>query len=202
MSCPGGTVCNPVSCVNGVCVSAPLNCNDGINCTKDSCDSVKGCINAPDHIYCDTPDPCQNFTCSTTKGCVATNVTCESTGYFCLYSTCVSYQGCANQSYVCPTNNDTCTFTGCVEDKNKHCKEDKLNCVGIVDTAVIALTTAAVSAALIAGIIAAVVIFCGVAGGATFAFYSKMDDSGMANVQNNPLFVDNGSSGTNPLAKH
>jgi hypothetical protein len=202
MSCPGGDVCNPVSCVNGVCVSAPLNCDDGINCTKDSCDSVKGCIHAPDHNYCDTPDPCQNFTCSATQGCVATNVTCNPTGFVCLYSTCVSYQGCANQSYVCPSNNDTCTFTGCVEDNKKPCKVDKLDCAGILDTTLIAATTAAVSAAVIAGIIAAVFILCGVAGGASFAFYRKMDDSGMANVQNNPLFVDTGSSGTNPIARH
>jgi hypothetical protein len=115
----------------------------------------------------------------------------------------VAYQGCANQSKICPSNNDTCTFTGCVEDPDpkKQCKEEKLKCAAILDTAVIAVTTAAISAALIAGIIAAVVILGGVAGGATFAYYRNQDDAGMANVQNNPLFVDTGTTGNNPLSR-
>jgi hypothetical protein len=96
-------------------------------------------------------------------------------------------------------NNDSCTFSGCVEDKNKPCKVEKLQCAAIIDTAVIAVTTAAISAALIAGIIAAVVILGGVAGGATFAYYRNQDDAGMANVQNNPLFVDTGTQGNNAL---
>jgi predicted ribosomally synthesized peptide with SipW-like signal peptide len=117
----------------------------------------------------------------------------------CLVSSCVSYQGCANQSVVCPSNNDTCTFSGCVEDLSKPCKIEKLKCAAVLDTAVIAATTAAISAALIAGIICAVVLLGGVAGGATFAYYQSQDDSGMANVTNNPLFVDTGTTGNNAL---
>jgi hypothetical protein len=119
----------------------------------------------------------------------------------CLYSTCVSYQGCANQSYVCPGSNESCTFTHCDEDHKKNqspCQTDKLHCAAILDTAIIA-TTAAVSAALIAGIIVAVVLLCGVASGATIAIYRKMDEAGMSKVHNNPLFVDSACSGSNPL---
>jgi predicted ribosomally synthesized peptide with SipW-like signal peptide len=177
-----------------------VNCDDKIDCTKDTCDKVKGCIHAPNDLYCDTPDPCQNLTCSLTKGCVPVNVTCPPTGYVCIEAVCIPYQGCANQSRPCPSSNETCTFSGCVEDKNKPCKIETLKCAAIVDTAVIAATTAAISAALIAGIICGVVVLGGVAGGATFAYYNSQEDSGMTSVMNNPLFVDAGTSGTNPLS--
>ena len=47
-SCPDGDACNGDEvCKDGVCgASGPKNCDDGNVCTKDSCDTGKGCQNA------------------------------------------------------------------------------------------------------------------------------------------------------------
>jgi hypothetical protein len=66
---PDGTPCNDGNpctqndtCINGACVSTPVNCDDGIACTQDSCDPASGCVHTP--VGCDPnhtvvrPNPC------------------------------------------------------------------------------------------------------------------------------------------------
>ena len=47
--CGDGDVCNGgETCEGGACVSgSPLDCNDGKNCTIDSCDPAAGCVHTP-----------------------------------------------------------------------------------------------------------------------------------------------------------
>ncbi|RJO67191.1 MAG: hypothetical protein C4523_10080 [Myxococcales bacterium] len=78
---PQGTACNDIDpCTvgdicyigvpipeDGMCVGAPLNCDDSDGCTLDSCDSPVGCVHTgicstcagqPDGTACDDGDPC------------------------------------------------------------------------------------------------------------------------------------------------
>jgi hypothetical protein len=204
IDCDDGDACTLNSCVNGDCSSTALDCDDGIECTLDSCDSTSGCANIPDSTICNSPDPCVIKSCDKTQGCIDTPVTCPGTGSFCLLSSCIAYEGCANQSYICNSDNRTCVFTECVEeeDVNKRCRIEELVCVPVLDTSVIvAATASAISAAVIAGIIVGVILFGGVASGATLAYLRRYGDDSVAHVGNNPLFVDSGLSGTNPIAK-
>jgi hypothetical protein len=102
------------------------------------------------------------------------------------------------------TSADACTYVACKEDKTyaKPCVEETLVCGVPVtdDTTIVAAAAASASAALIAGIICAVVVLGGVVGGATVAVYNGAGDDGMSNTSNNPLYLESGNSGTNPLA--
>jgi hypothetical protein len=63
-----GTICNDSNactqtdaCLAGTCVgSAPLNCDDGSDCTTDSCDPITGCVNTPS---CPTGTSCVGNAC-------------------------------------------------------------------------------------------------------------------------------------------
>jgi len=206
MVCTDTDPCTINTCVNGACSTTADDCNDGIECTKDSC-GANGCSNIPDDTICETPDPCTNWKCDAIKGCVSTNVTCPATDKLCIVPTCISYAGCTNQSLVCPSLNKTCSFTRCLEDRSKKndplypCTEEKIECgAAILDSTVIAVASV-LSAGVIAAIIAAVVLFGGLATGATLAIYQRTGDDSVANVSNNPLFIESGSSGTNPLSR-
>lgn len=57
--CDDGDVCNGAeTCVSGDCVAGtPLNCNDGVTCTTDTCDAQLGCQhvdNCPTGSHCNT----------------------------------------------------------------------------------------------------------------------------------------------------
>ena len=46
-------------CQAGVCTGgAPLNCNDGNDCTDDSCDAESGCVHTPNSAQCQDGDLC------------------------------------------------------------------------------------------------------------------------------------------------
>ncbi len=96
-ACPDGNLCNgQETCSAGVCVSGQaLTCDDGNDCTSDSCDPVSACINSPvadgtpcgggqcgsaschsgacmpdDESVCDDADPCTEDSCSVQAGCM------------------------------------------------------------------------------------------------------------------------------------
>ncbi len=74
-ACDGEETCDPSdpsAGVDGCLDGSSLNCNDGISCTVDSCDDASGCINAPDHAFCDDLDPCTTDSCDTVLNCVNT----------------------------------------------------------------------------------------------------------------------------------
>ncbi|MBM4355867.1 MAG: hypothetical protein FJ109_19115, partial [Deltaproteobacteria bacterium] len=71
--CSDGTVCTGMElcdvlldCVPGI----PLNCNDGVECTLDSCDKVAGCQNVPDASKCNDSNACTNDSCDIKSGCL------------------------------------------------------------------------------------------------------------------------------------
>jgi len=82
-SCDDSDACTTAdTCSGGVCVSgAPLKCDDVNECTADSCDAIKGCVNTPvpdgtpctdDLKFCNGAETCQNGQCTseTTNACI------------------------------------------------------------------------------------------------------------------------------------
>ncbi|MSQ84275.1 MAG: hypothetical protein EXR77_15560 [Myxococcales bacterium] len=59
-------------CVGGQCKGQPITCTDGVLCTVDSCDKVKGCVFLPDNKKCTGTEPCLNIACDLTADCTAT----------------------------------------------------------------------------------------------------------------------------------
>ena len=58
-TCFDAAQCAEGSCVAGVCQSAPgPGCDDGNDCTDDSCDGLGSCIHTPSWAPCDDGDPC------------------------------------------------------------------------------------------------------------------------------------------------
>jgi len=64
--CNGSRACDPVL----GCVTVPVNCDDGVDCTIDSCDvTLDQCVHKPNHAMCDdgkpwTIDKCSNSGCT------------------------------------------------------------------------------------------------------------------------------------------
>jgi hypothetical protein len=132
-------------------------------------------------------------------------VSCPATGLKCSEATCVSYEGCATVSRTCnKTSADPCVYVACKEDDTLKtpCVEETLVCGVPIDdtTTIVAAAVGSASAAVIAGVICAVVVATGVVGGAAVAIYRQTDGEGATNISNNPLFIESGNSGTNPLA--
>ncbi len=58
--CSDNNVCNgEETCRGGTCVvGPPPRCDDGVGCTRDVCDPVRGCFNVPDNSICDNGSFC------------------------------------------------------------------------------------------------------------------------------------------------
>ena len=57
--CKDGDPCTVADhCEEGICVGQSVNCDDGNQCTKDTCDGLVGCAFAPVWGECDDGDPC------------------------------------------------------------------------------------------------------------------------------------------------
>ena len=63
--CTGGD-----TCALGLCVGAPIQCSDGVDCTSDVCAPAQGCVFEADPTKCDDNQDCTNDVCSPTGGCV------------------------------------------------------------------------------------------------------------------------------------
>ncbi|MEW5853120.1 MAG: hypothetical protein AB2A00_30330 [Myxococcota bacterium] len=71
--CDDGNACTTGdSCVDGECLGVPLTCDDGVDCTVDTCDAVRGCQAVPVDAACATDEPCVSARCDVTAGCVRT----------------------------------------------------------------------------------------------------------------------------------
>jgi hypothetical protein len=70
VECDDGNDCNGIETCNVVCQAGmPVNCNDGVPCTIDSCDPNGGtCTNLPNDGACD-----DGFACNGTESCDAMN---------------------------------------------------------------------------------------------------------------------------------
>ncbi|MGB0716276.1 MAG: hypothetical protein ACPGXK_10380 [Phycisphaerae bacterium] len=81
-NCPAdcGCVNCDEQCVAGTCVADPVDCDDSVACTVDSCDPATGdCVNTPDDSLCDDGNACNGVeTCDPINGCQAgTPVDCN-----------------------------------------------------------------------------------------------------------------------------
>ena len=71
-TCPDdGILCNGTKACDPVlgCVTVPVNCDDGVACTIDSCDAgLDKCVHKPNHALCDDGNPRTIDKCTLT-GC-------------------------------------------------------------------------------------------------------------------------------------
>jgi len=69
-TCDDANACTADSCNRGVCVNAPLPCDDHDACNGvETCDPATGCV-AGTALVCDDGDPCTTDSCDPAAGCV------------------------------------------------------------------------------------------------------------------------------------
>eukprot|EP01113_Clastostelium_recurvatum_P039368 TRINITY_DN5_c0_g1_i4.p1 TRINITY_DN5_c0_g1~~TRINITY_DN5_c0_g1_i4.p1 ORF type:complete len:769 (-),score=169.15 TRINITY_DN5_c0_g1_i4:143-2449(-) len=97
--CAGSTPCTPQVCniTNGACEAKPVNCDDGIKCTIDTCNTNGTCVHTL--RVCDDNNACTSDTCDNQSplptGCSHTPITCANTT--CSVATCDIQFGCVLQ---------------------------------------------------------------------------------------------------------
>ena len=118
-ACEDGDACTSGdSCLNGVCQEGtPTDCNDGLDCTADSCDSSTGCTHTPEHVACNDDDACTNDTCAIDIGCQSTPFTgpCDD-GNQCTEGDTCENGLCAGADMVICDDANPCTDDGCSND--------------------------------------------------------------------------------------
>jgi len=130
-----GSLCTIADqCLGGVCtLGKPADCDDGSECTKDSCDPKKGCLHVDSQATkCDDGDPCtagescQAGLClgGTAKGCSDGNSctadSCEAATGKCLHD--ISKDGVLCDDASKCTSDDTC-LAGLCTGKQKGCDD-------------------------------------------------------------------------------
>lgn len=89
--CTGAERCSNQKCTNG----PPLDCNDLVSCTVDSCDPYSGCANLVDHLRCDDFIPCTGNVCHQNEGCqYPPNDSLCGDAVGCTEDICDSVEGC------------------------------------------------------------------------------------------------------------
>ena len=135
--CADGVFCNGAeTCVAGACApGVPPTCDDGVDCTRDSCDEGAGdCANVSDDALCtsvtggvcDRDAGCQYPVCNTMT---CTAGACQSA--MCVGTTCVRTSLCASDELCCggscapmgcgdgnPCTDDSCGAGGCMHANN------------------------------------------------------------------------------------
>ena len=94
-ACDDGDPCTiNDECIDGVCVASQPSCDDGFDCTADSC-WPSGCLNKPDDALCDDGNPCTEDSCSEWSGCQNTpkDWLCDD-GHPCTEDFCNAATGC------------------------------------------------------------------------------------------------------------
>ncbi len=111
-ACTTGTTCSSGQCGGGTSVV----CNDGIDCTTDSCDPVVGCVATENDAACDDGNPCTTNLCDATSGCLTQNVadgtSCDD-GDACTTGTTCTAGVCAGGTPVTCDDGNACTADTC-----------------------------------------------------------------------------------------
>jgi hypothetical protein len=197
--------CNIGTCnaLTGDCSTAAVNCDDGIDCTVDSCDLVLGCQNIPTDSFCVSSNICANSKCTgTTKGtsgCIETPITgfcsqdVNGTNPFCSDQTCKDFEGCIAIPKNCPNPNDKeeCNTYECSEVATKDpdqpigCQKKERKCANLG-----AIVGAVVGAGAAVGIALGIAAFIALlaAGGAAIAGATQVGSEDDTNVFTNPIF--------------
>jgi len=214
--CPNQTsVCvNPGSCNSstGQCQYTPISCPTD-NCTLTRCDPTLGCLNVSKDasVVCDDGNACTNDLCNPTSGCYHNPVVCPN-GPNCTVSYCDLNRGCEQVPVVCNSSNTNLTSVKnlpLVNGTNSSCilmacQNTTNQCVASVVKCNLNLGAiiGALAAGIIVAIILAILIAAALAGGAAYAVNGQIHQQREAEVLNNPLYVDSGKAGDNPLFKH
>ena len=223
INCDDGNICTNDDCDanTGNCTHTPIVCNDGNACTHDTCDSGSGCIYTPFNVSyeCNDYSLCTTDTCDVTRGCVNTPVTCPDDGDPCTIQVCNSLTGCSFQSRDCASEPDiadklgNCYLALCSKERNGcyleqiegtkidecgYCEGSGKVCLFGLDTNAVAGLSAGVLAAIIIGSVA-VCAALGVFGGKKGYDIWMKNRNHMHDANTNPLYSDNGRTGTNPL---
>lgn len=130
------------TCLDGICMGGPLNCNDGNVCTDDSCDPNTGCVHTNNTNPCDDGNACTtNDTCS--NGICGSGLppNCDD-GNVCTDDRCDSTTGCVHLNNAAPCSDDifcngadTCSNGNCSSHSGNPCSpmdicdEEKNICV-------------------------------------------------------------------------
>jgi len=130
-ACNGEEICDPTSgCTDGT----PVDCNDGYDCTDDSCDPVEGCVYVTHDEDCIDDVDCTSDTCVAGQGCVnePLNTMCDDS-IECTEDICDAVAGCEHtpmhamceDDYRC--TEDSCNpESGCVSTPNNNqCPDEK-----------------------------------------------------------------------------
>jgi hypothetical protein len=139
--CDDGNYCTGVeTCDAGTCMTGtPVACNDGIDCTVDSCDeATDSCAYTHNNEFCNDGLFCNgNEACDPASGCrPGTPVACPDDGLFCTgaescdegMDSCASSGNPCGEGTVCNDDTDSCYAVECVV--NADC-DDGIYCSGI-----------------------------------------------------------------------
>jgi len=88
------------------CLQTPINCDDDIACTIDTCDPTLGCQHTPDNTFCSDGHQCTLDVCDESAGkCISypTNSLCDD-GNGCTNDFCDYHTGCTNAVVDCHQN--------------------------------------------------------------------------------------------------
>jgi len=125
------------ACKDGVCIGAPLNCDDSNPCTEDECTPVVGCTHQPlSGVSCDDGNACTAGDACNDGTCNGAPVDCNDWNH-CTQDDCDPKAGCTHQpldGMLCDDGNactakDTCTSGSCGGttlncDDGKQCTKD------------------------------------------------------------------------------
>jgi hypothetical protein len=197
-------------------------CNDHNACTFDFCDNRTGCYFVPYTVSVDCNDfnDCTTDTCDVAIGCVHTNVTCFDKDP-CTDDTCFSSGGCTYPPVNCLNNPRIANLLGDCYQALCDGNVTKYGCYlqplpgAIIDQCGVCNGTNAclpipldsnvpyvVSGVLLAILIIASIIVCaavGLLGGKKGYDVWLKHRNNMQGASTNPLYNDNGLTGTNPM---
>ena len=95
--CIASSKCASVACVDGQCVETKTDCDDGINCTTDLCDSNGLCQHLPMDGMCPSDSSvCTEAKCELYLGCGQAQVSCDDNNE-CTNDFCEEGKGCQNE---------------------------------------------------------------------------------------------------------
>jgi len=183
--CDDGNECTLDTCTNNngtlVCTHT-FSCDDGNACTQNTCVN-KTCSFPP--LGCPITDMCTNSTCDVKIGCVYQNITIPDYGNKCIVTGCDSQIGLYNSTYPCQPS-DRCSC-----DPKEGCQCSPLSVAEIAGITAGAIAGAAVGA--VAG--AALLGFGAKKGYDAYAAYQ----ASAGTLNDNPMYVANAGEGNNPF---
>lgn len=129
--CDDGLMCTiNDQCLGGACGGEPLDCDDTVACTIDTCEEPAGCIHTPNDAACDDQEFCTGIeTCTPESGCISSGDPCG-LGEFCdevanACVECLDNSDC-NDNNFCTT--DSCVLGACQNVNNTLVCDDDLYC--------------------------------------------------------------------------